>query len=115
MRIDCYQDNSPPDASGLPPHLVLAAEGAGVLGVLGDLHLLHGLPQGGSVPGAVFTGDSDLLGALGHLKGFFCKGQLISKESFTCGALNKNGKSDKSTLYERISPKKTRWNSSALE
>ena len=97
--------HSPPDASGLPPHLVLAAEGAGVLGVLGDLHLLHGLPQGGSVPGAVLTGDSDLLGALGHLKGFFCKGQLISKESFTCGALNRNGKSDKSTLNERISPK----------
>ena len=43
--------NSPPDASGLPPHLVLAAEGAGVLGVLRDLHLLHSLPQGGAVPG----------------------------------------------------------------
>ena len=39
-----------PDASGLPPHLVLAAEGAGVLGVLRDLHLLHSLPQGGTVP-----------------------------------------------------------------
>ena len=39
-----------PDAGGHPLHLVLAAEGAGVLRVLRDLHLLHSLPQGGAVP-----------------------------------------------------------------
>ena len=75
-----------PDAGGHPLHLVLAAEGAGVLRVLRDLHLLHSLPQGGAVPrfsndfwtlhrgflpGAILSGDSDLLGALGHLKGCF--------------------------------------------
>ena len=40
-----------PDAGGHPLHLVLAAEGAGVLRVLGDLHLLHSLPQARTVPG----------------------------------------------------------------
>ena len=40
-----------PDAGGLPLHLVLTAEGAGVLGVLRDLHLLHSLPQARAVPG----------------------------------------------------------------
>ena len=39
-----------PDASGLPLHLVLATEGAQVLRVLRDLHLLDGLPQGSTIP-----------------------------------------------------------------
>ena len=47
-------------------HLILATEGAAVLAVLGDLHLLDGLPQASSVPGAVLAGDPNLLGALGH-------------------------------------------------
>ena len=47
-------------------HLVLSTEGAVVFAVLGDLHLLDGLPQAGSVPGAVLAGDPNLLGALGH-------------------------------------------------
>ena len=34
--------------------------------MLGDLHLLDGLPQASSVPGAVLAGDPNLLGALGH-------------------------------------------------
>ena len=38
-----------PDADSLPADGDLAAEGAGVLGVLGDLHLLHLLTQGGTV------------------------------------------------------------------
>lgn len=38
-----------PDASGVSSDGGLAAEGAGVLGVLGDLHLLHLLSQGGTV------------------------------------------------------------------
>ena len=41
-----------PMLSCLSLHLVLATEGAGVLGVLGDLHLLDGLPQRGSIPEA---------------------------------------------------------------
>ena len=56
-----------PDASGLPLHLVLATEGAQVLRVLRDLHLLDGFPQAGSVPGAVLAGDPNLLCSLGHL------------------------------------------------
>lgn len=43
----------------------LSAEVAEVLGVLGDLHLLDGLTEGGTVTGAVLADDSDLLGALG--------------------------------------------------
>lgn len=39
-----------PDAGGLPLHLVLATEGAQVLRVLRDLHLLDGLPQGSTIP-----------------------------------------------------------------
>ena len=74
-----------PDAGGLPLHLVLATEGAQVLRVLRDLHLLDGLPQGSTIPdvpsvsfqssshqlvlipGAVLSSNSNLLGALRHL------------------------------------------------
>ena len=55
-----------PDANNLPLHLVLSTEGACVLGMLGDFHLLDGLPKAGAVPGAVLAGDPNLLGSLGH-------------------------------------------------
>lgn len=35
--------------------------------MLRDFHLLDNLSEGRSVAGSVFTGDTDLLGALGHL------------------------------------------------
>ena len=47
-------------------HLVLATEGAAVLAVLGDLHLLDRLPQAGTITGSILAGDSDLLSPLGH-------------------------------------------------
>lgn len=43
----------------------LAAEGAGVFGMLADLNLLHHLPEGRTVTGAVLPHNSHLLGALG--------------------------------------------------
>merc|ERR1719245_2146531 len=55
-----------PDANSRSLHLVLATEGAAVLGMLADLHLLDSLPEAGSIPGAVLASNSDLLGALGH-------------------------------------------------
>ena len=45
--------------------LSLPQKCANVLGVLGDFHLLDGLPQGGAVTGAVFADNADLLGTLG--------------------------------------------------
>ena len=36
--------------SMLPLHVLLAAEGAAVLGVLGDFHLLHGLTERSTIP-----------------------------------------------------------------
>merc|ERR1719367_2249460 len=61
-----------PDTNGLSLHLILSAEGAGILAVLRELHLLHSLPQAGTVPGAILSGDSDLLGSLGHcLENFY--------------------------------------------
>lgn len=38
-----------PDAGGVTADSDLSAEGAGVLGVLGDFHLLHLLSQGSTV------------------------------------------------------------------
>jgi len=88
-----------PDTSRVALDGSLSAESAGVSGVLGDFHLLHLLTQGSTVtesnvsehsspasrrifrrlcrasmgianiPGAVFTGDADLLSALGHFCG----------------------------------------------
>ena len=55
-----------PDAHNGALHGVLAAEGASVLAVLGDFHLLDHLTQGGTITGTIFTNDSNLLGALGH-------------------------------------------------
>ena len=52
-------------------HLVLSTEGAGIFAVLRDLHLLHSLPQASTVSGAVLSGDSDLLGSLGHRLEYF--------------------------------------------
>lgn len=56
-----------PDTNSLALDGVLSAEGADVAGVLGDFHLLHLLTQGGTVSGTIFTRDTDLLSALGHL------------------------------------------------
>lgn len=39
---------------------VLSAEGAAVLGVLGDFHLLDDLSERSTVSGTVFTANSDL-------------------------------------------------------
>lgn len=60
-----------PDTGGVTLDGRLAAEGAGVLGVLGDFHLLHLLTQGGTVPGTVLSGHADLLwwGSACGLKG----------------------------------------------
>lgn len=43
----------------------LAAECAGVLGVLGDFHFLHHLTQRGTISGTIFADDSDFPGTLG--------------------------------------------------
>jgi hypothetical protein len=43
----------------------LAAEMAGILGVLCDLHLLDRLTEGGTIPGTVLPDNSNLLGPLG--------------------------------------------------
>jgi len=43
----------------------LSAEGASVLGVLRDLHLLDGLSEGGAIPSSVLSDNTDLLSALG--------------------------------------------------
>jgi len=55
-----------PDPNNLSLHLVLSTEGASVLSMLGDFHLLDGLPEAGAVSGAVLASDSNLLGALSH-------------------------------------------------
>lgn len=38
-----------PDTHGVTLHSILAAEGADVAGVLGDLHLLHLFSEGGAI------------------------------------------------------------------
>jgi hypothetical protein len=43
----------------------LSAERAGVLGVLCDFHLLHHLPERGSIPGPVLPRNPNLLRPLG--------------------------------------------------
>ena len=58
-----------PDANSRALHGVLAAEGASVLGVLGDFNLLDLFAGSATVAGAVLADDSDLLGALGLHKG----------------------------------------------
>lgn len=45
-------------------NVYLSTERASVLAVLGDFDLLHHLTQGSTITGTIFTGDSDLLGAL---------------------------------------------------
>lgn len=45
----------------------LSAEGAGVLGVLGDFHLLDLFSERGTVSSTVLAGNTDLLRALRHL------------------------------------------------
>lgn len=58
----------------------LATVRARVSSVLGDFHLLDGLPEGGTVTGTVFTGDTDLLCSLG-----------LKKESKVSGCASKGG------------------------
>jgi hypothetical protein len=53
-----------PDTDGSTLDSVLTTESTGVLGMLGDFHLLNGLSERGTITGTVFTGDSDLLSAL---------------------------------------------------
>jgi len=57
-----------PDANTSSPHPLSAAEGAHVLGVLRDFHLLHSLPQRSTIPSTVFTGDSHLFRTPRHFK-----------------------------------------------
>ena len=54
-----------PDTNSGALHRVLAAEGAGVLGVLADFNLLDLLAGSAAVAGAVLADDSDFFGALG--------------------------------------------------
>lgn len=58
-----------PDSDGLPLDLILAAEGAVVLRVLRDLHLLHDFPERRTIARAVLAGDAHLLRALVNLRG----------------------------------------------
>ena len=54
-----------PDAGSRALHVNLAAEGAHVLGVLGNFDLLDDLTERSTVTSTVLTNDSDLLCALG--------------------------------------------------
>ena len=47
----------------------LATEGAGILGMLANLNLLHHFPKGRTVTGTIFTHNTNLLGALSLLGG----------------------------------------------
>jgi hypothetical protein len=42
----------------------LAAESTGVLGMLGDFHLLYDLTEGGTVSGAILASDANFLSTL---------------------------------------------------
>ena len=57
---DLLASQALPDTGGLSLHGVLSAEGAAVLGVLGDFHLLDDLSERSTVSGTVFTANSDL-------------------------------------------------------
>lgn len=54
-----------PDASSMTLHGLLATEGASVLGMLGNFHLLDGLTKRSTITGTVLAGDSNLFRALG--------------------------------------------------
>lgn len=91
-----------PDADGVSLDSDLAAEGAGVAGVLGHFHLLdlweglnlcsrrshswilvetHLLSEGSTIAGTVLSGDADLLGSLGHFGGWFEDSMLTRGKS----------------------------------
>ena len=53
-----------PDPQSSSFHLGFATEGASVLGVLAYFNLLHHFPEGGTITGPVFIGNSDLLGCV---------------------------------------------------
>ena len=59
-----------PDADGVTLHAVLSAEGAGVLCVLGDFHLLDGFSEGGTIASTILADNTELLSALGHVCSF---------------------------------------------
>jgi hypothetical protein len=48
-----------PDTNGGTLDGVLTTESTGVLGMLGDFHLLYGLSERGTITSTIFTGDSD--------------------------------------------------------
>ena len=54
--------------SHLSLQTVLAAEGAGVGGVLRHLHLLHRLPERRTITRRVLASDSDFLSAFRHFE-----------------------------------------------
>lgn len=63
-----------PNTDNRPLDAVLSAEGTTVGAVLGDFNLAEEFTEGGSVAGAVFTGDSDFLGSvLSHVYLFVYK------------------------------------------
>ena len=55
-----------PDADGVSFEGVRSGVWVGVSLVLGDFHTLDQFSEGSSVPGSVFTDDSDFLGSFGH-------------------------------------------------
>ena len=64
---DCFHAGATvPGPNGSPLHLGFAREGASELGVLADLNFLHHFPEGGAITGAIFTDNSDFLGAFSH-------------------------------------------------
>jgi len=71
-----------PDADDLSLQCVLAAEGAGVGGVLRHFHLLHRLPERRAVTGRILAGNADFLGSLRHF--------ILSFESLNYTRLRKS-------------------------
>ena len=55
-----------PDTNNLTLHVLLSAKRAREFTVLADLNLTEHFTDGGTIPGAVLSGDADLLCALSH-------------------------------------------------
>lgn len=53
-----------PDTGRVSSNVDLSAESAGVLGVLGDFHLLHLLSQGSTITGGINVSSSSSAGSL---------------------------------------------------
>jgi len=58
-----------PDADGVSLKGVRTGVWVGVSLVLRDFHTFDQLSEGSSIPGSVFTDDSDFLGSFGHFGG----------------------------------------------